>query len=126
MSMVAPTAHRQNASRSRAVTAALLVGVASLALSGCIARTAGKIIAAPVNLGSAAVDKATTSQSEADRNRGREIRKREEKVGKLEREYRKEREKCDDGNRSACARAAEINEEIQELLPGIPADPDRR
>lgn len=126
MSMVALTARRQNASRSRAVTAALLVGVASLALSGCIARTAGKIIAAPVNLGSAAVDKATTSQSEADRNRGREIRKREEKVGKLEREYRKEREKCDDGNRSACARAAEINEEIQELLPGIPADPDRR
>ena len=95
-------------------------------MSGCIARTAGKSIAAPVNLGSAAVDKATTSQSEADRNRGREIRKREEKVGKLEREYRKEREKCDDGNRSACARAAEINEEIQELLPGIPADPDRR
>ncbi|MEM7703774.1 MAG: hypothetical protein AAF251_17695 [Pseudomonadota bacterium] len=126
MSKVVPTSRRENVSRSRAITTALFVGVASLALSGCIARTAGKIIAAPVNLGSAAVDKATTSQSEADQNRGREIRKREEKVGKLEREYRKEREKCDDGNRSACARAAEINEEIEELLPGIPADPDKR
>ncbi|MEM7690362.1 MAG: hypothetical protein AAF291_15205, partial [Pseudomonadota bacterium] len=80
----------------------------------------------PVNVASAAVDKATTSQSEADQNRGREIRKREEKLGKLEREYRKEREKCDDGNRSACARAAEINEEIQEILPTIPAEPDKR
>ncbi|MEM7689196.1 MAG: hypothetical protein AAF291_09250, partial [Pseudomonadota bacterium] len=77
----------------RSIAAPLLLGVATLTLSGCIARTAGKIIAAPVNVASAAVDKATTSQSEADQNRGREIRKREEKLGKLEREYRKEREK---------------------------------
>jgi len=110
----------------RTLIAPLFLSVASLALSGCIVRTAGKIVAAPVNLASGAVDKVTTSQSEADQNRGREIRKREEKVGKLEREYRKEREKCDDGNRSACARATEINEEIQELLPSIPAEPDRR
>lgn len=110
----------------RTLFAPFLIAIASLALSGCIARTAGKIIAAPVNLGSAAVDKVTTSQSEADEKRGRELRKREEKVGKLEREYRKEREKCDDGDRSACARAAEINDEIRALLPSIPAEPDKR
>ena len=121
MSKVAPLSPRP-----RGAKAALVLILASLALSGCIARTAGKIIAAPVNVASAAVDKATTSQSEADQNRGREIRKREEKLGKLEREYRKQREKCDDGNRSACARAAEINDEIQEILPTIPAEPDDR
>lgn len=106
--------------------APLLLGAASLAVSGCVVRTASKIVTAPVNLASGAVDKVTTSQSEADENRGRELRKREERVGKLEREYRKQREKCDDGDRSACAKAAEINEEIQELLPGIPADPSDR
>lgn len=112
------------AALSRTAQNALFLGLASLALSGCIARTAGKIIAAPVNVASAAVDKATTSQSEADQNRGREIRKREEKLGKLEREYRKERAKCDDGSRSSCARAAEISEEIEKILPTIPAEPD--
>ncbi|MEM1195038.1 MAG: hypothetical protein AAGH57_02950 [Pseudomonadota bacterium] len=106
--------------------APLFLGAASLAVSGCVVRTASKIVTAPVDLASGAVDKVTTSQSEADENRGREIRKREERVGKLEREYRKQREKCDDGNRSACAKAAEIGEEIQELLPGIPADPSDR
>lgn len=111
---------------SRSLLTPLLLGMVSLALSGCIARTAGKIIAAPVNLASGAVDKVTTSQSEADQNRGREIRKREEKLGKLEREYRKEREKCDDGNRSACARATEISEEIKTILPTLPAEPDGR
>lgn len=113
-------------SRSRVIANALLLGLASLALQGCLVRTAAKVVAAPVNLASGAVDKVTTSQSEADQNRGREIRKREEKLGKLEREYRKEREKCDDGNRSSCARAAEISEEIEKILPTIPAEPDDR
>lgn len=113
-------------SRPRAVKAALFLGLASVALQGCLVRTAAKAVAAPVNLASSAVDKATTSQSEADRNRGREIRKREEKLGKLEREYRQERQKCDNGNRSSCARAAEISEEIEKILPTVPAEPDDR
>ena len=123
MSKVAPLSHFPLLRMTRH---ALLLGLASLALSGCIARTAGKIIAAPVNVASAAVDKVTTSQSEADRNRGREIRKREEKLGKLEREYRKQRNRCDDGDRSACARAAEISEEIERILPTVPAEPADR
>ena len=110
---------------SRSLIAPLFLACASLTLSGCLVRTASKVVTAPVDLASGAVDKVTTSQSEADENRGREIRKREEKLGKLEREYRKEREKCDDGNRSACARAVEISEEIEEILPTIPAEPDR-
>lgn len=121
MPKVAPSSFRP-----RAITNALLLSIASLALQGCLVRTAAKVVTAPVDLASGAVDKATTSQSEADRNRGREIRKREEKLGRLEREYRKEREKCDDGNRSSCARAAEISEEIEKILPTIPAEPDDR
>jgi hypothetical protein len=105
------------------LAAACLLGAASLATSGCIARTAAKIVTAPVNLASGAVDAVTTSQSEADEKRGRELREREEQVGKLDREYRKQSAKCDEGDRRACAKAAEINEEIRRLLPTIPAEP---
>jgi hypothetical protein len=52
-----------------------------LALGGCLS-TAGKIVTAPVKAASWTVDKATTSQSEADRNRGREMRKQEEREAK--------------------------------------------
>ena len=50
-----------------------------LALPGCIVRTAADIVTAPVKVVSKGVDWATTSQDEADRNRGREIRKEEER-----------------------------------------------
>lgn len=46
-------------------------------LGGCVARTAANIVTFPVRAGSYGVDKLTTSQSEADRNRGRAERKRE-------------------------------------------------
>lgn len=59
-------------------------------LSGCIAKTAVDVATAPVKVGSKAVDLATTSQSEADEKRGREIRQREERLGKLQRRYEKE------------------------------------
>jgi hypothetical protein len=47
-----------------------------LALSGCV-RTAANIVTFPVRAASQGVDWATTSQDEADRNRGRAIRKQE-------------------------------------------------
>ena len=100
-----------------------LVVVASLALSGCVAKTAASIVTAPVKVASSAVDAATTSQSEADENRGRELRKREERLGQLERQYREEREDCDKGDQDACEKASEINAEIQAILPTIPSDP---
>jgi hypothetical protein len=64
-----------------------------------------------------AVDLATTSQSESDEKRGRELRKREEELGKLERRYEKEREDCDNGDRGACKDARETYDEMQELIP---------
>lgn len=63
----------------------LAVILAALMLSGCIARTAAAVVTAPVKVVGQAADWATTSQDEADRNRGREIREQEERLG---REYR--------------------------------------
>ena len=55
-------------------------------LSGCvasaIASTAVSIVTLPVKVASAGVDKLTTSQSEADENRGKKARKADEKAGK--------------------------------------------
>jgi len=99
--------------------------LAGLGLSGCVARAVGTVVTAPVKVASKTADWATTSQSEADRNRGREIRKREEKLGKLERQYNKQREKCSDGDAQSCEDARETYAEIEALLPTIPAEPDR-
>ena len=57
-----------------------------LLCSGCLVRTAADIVTAPIRVGGAIVDAATTSQSEADEKRGREMRKAEERA---ERERRK-------------------------------------
>jgi hypothetical protein len=54
----------------------------SLSLGGCVASTAMKIATAPVRVASKAVDLATTSQAEADRNYGRKARKAEEREGR--------------------------------------------
>lgn len=107
--------------------APLLLGLVatSLMLSGCLARTAANIVTAPVRVGSKAVDLATTSQSEADENRGREIRRREERLGKLEREYRDLSEDCEDGDRRACEEAREVYAEMQEIIPTVPYEPER-
>jgi hypothetical protein len=55
-------------------------------LSGCIvgtvAKTAVDVVSLPVKAASVGVDAVTTSQSEADQKRGREIRKEEEERGK--------------------------------------------
>lgn len=69
----------------------LIVAVLPLALSGCIARTAVDIVSLPVKAASSTVDVLTTSQSEADEKRGREIRKAEERAGKEARRAEKER-----------------------------------
>lgn len=59
---------------------------AVLLLQGCIARTAVKVVTLPVKAGSQAVDWTTTSRDEADRNRGREVRKQEKRDAKERRE----------------------------------------
>jgi hypothetical protein len=50
-----------------------------LLLGGCLVRAAADVVTAPIKVGSAVIDAATTSQSEADEKRGREIRKAEER-----------------------------------------------
>lgn len=102
----------------------LLLASASLALPGCVAKTLVEVATLPVRAGAKAVDLATTSQSEADENRGREIRRREEQLGKLERAYGKQRKKCEDGSEKACAEARATYDEIQKILPMIPAEPN--
>jgi hypothetical protein len=55
--------------------------IVPLALSGCLS-TVGTVVTAPVKVAAKAVDWTTTSQSEADRNRGKKIRKAEERARK--------------------------------------------
>ncbi len=63
-----------------------------LPLTGCVS-TAASIVTAPVRVASWSVDKMTTSQSEADRNRGRRDRKAEEKQRKEDKkEAKRQRE----------------------------------
>ena len=58
-------------------------------LFGCVS-TATHIVTAPVRAASWSVDKMTTSQAEADRNRGRRERKAEKREAKAERKAAKE------------------------------------
>jgi hypothetical protein len=77
----------------------LLLVALPLALSGCVvktlAETAVDVATLPVKAVSKGVDLATTSQSEADEKRGRELRKAEEAAGRAARE-----------REQACAKAA--------------------
>lgn len=74
---------------------ALLLSLA-LILTGCVARTAVNVVTLPVRAVGAGVDAVTTSQSEADERRGRELRREEERLGRLARrcERRPERTEC--------------------------------
>ena len=62
----------------------------SACLSGCVvgtvANTAVDVVTLPVTVVSAGVDAATTSRSEADEKRGRELRRQDEQRGRLARQ----------------------------------------
>lgn len=103
----------------------LALGLCAIALQGCLAKAAVSAVTLPVKVASRGVDLATTSQSESDQNRGREIRKREERLGDLGRDYDRQAERCADGNDEACEKAQEIRAEMKALMPGVPLDPDR-
>ncbi len=98
----------------------LALALSALALQGCLAKAAVDIVTLPVRAVSAGVDAATTSQSEADEKRGRDIRKREERLGKLDREYAKQIERCRDGDDEACGKARAINAESRAIIDGAP------
>lgn len=61
----------------------LTIAIAGVALmsGGCV-RTVAGVVTAPVKVAGKAVDWSTTSQSEADRNYGRKMRKQEAREGK--------------------------------------------
>lgn len=100
------------------------LALASLALQGCLARAAVDVVTLPVRAVSAGVDAATESQSERDEKRGREIRKREERLGQLEREYDKAMERCGDGDDEACDRAQTLRAEQKALMERVPVEPE--
>ena len=62
-----------------------------LLAGGCVS-TVASVVTAPVKVAGKAVDWTTTSQSEADRNYGRKMRKAEEREGKERRDWAK---RCD-------------------------------
>ena len=72
----------------------LLLPLTALLLPGCIAQTAVdtavSVATLPVKVASAGVDAVVTTQAEADRKRGRRIRRQEECIGKEERKARKQ------------------------------------
>lgn len=101
----------------------IVIAAAPLALGGCLAKTAIDAATLPVKVASKGVDLATTSQSEADQKRGREIRQREERLAQLDRDYRRQLERCENGNEKACDEARAIYAEIEALVPTIPLEP---
>ncbi len=91
-----------------------LAALAALLLSGCLARTA--LDMAPVRAVDAAVDLATTSRSEADEERGRALRQRDERLGQLYRDTRHHSRQCDEGQAQTCARAKQNRADIDAIL----------
>ena len=83
-----------------------------LLLGGCVASVVADVVTAPIKVASKTADVLTTSQSEADEKRGREIRKREERLGKLARKAEEAGEDCADGDDEACADYERLEAEI--------------
>jgi hypothetical protein len=80
-------------------------------LSGCVS-IVKDVVTAPVKIVSKTADVLTTSQSESDEKRGRDMRKREEVLGQLSRRLDKAKERCDDGSEAACRKAEELQDQI--------------
>ena len=99
--------------------------VASVMLPGCLAKTAVDIVTLPVKAASKGVDLATTSQSEADEKRGREIRNREAELAKLDRTFQKQNKDCAAGDERQCDAARTTYDQMQELMRSIPVEPGR-
>jgi hypothetical protein len=64
-----------------------------VSLGGCVVRTAAHVATMPVRAGAKVVDWSTTSQDEADRNRGRRERKAEKQQEKDQRKAEREAKK---------------------------------
>jgi hypothetical protein len=69
-------------------------------LPGCLARTAVGVVTLPVRAVGAVGDAVTTSQAEADRNRGRRMRKEEARQRREERRRARDEQARDAGDRA--------------------------
>lgn len=79
----------------------LVLALLPLLAGGCV-RTVATVVTAPVRVTAKAIDWTTTSQSEADRNYGRKMRKAEAREGRERRGWAK---RCkDDESRPGCER----------------------
>jgi hypothetical protein len=87
---------------------------ACLLLQGCVTSIVKDVVTAPVKIVSKTADVLTTSQSESDEKRGKEMRKKEERLGKLARDRDKAVKKCDKGDGDACQQAEAIDTAIEE------------
>jgi ElaB/YqjD/DUF883 family membrane-anchored ribosome-binding protein len=87
-------------------------------LQGCVASVVSSVVTAPVKIVSKTADVLTTSQSESDEKRGRDMRKREENLGKLSRQLNKAQKRCADGDRDACEKAEDIRDQIEDERDG--------
>ncbi len=103
------------------------VMVALAVLPGCVAKSAFDLVTMPVRAGASAVnttagvyDRVTVSQSERDQKRGREIRQREERYGKLSQDYDRALLRCDRGNDDACDIARQIYGEMNAMRSSVP------
>lgn len=105
----------------RPIFLAFTATAAGAMLSGCVARAAVDVVTLPVRAAGSGVDAMTTSQSEADEKRGREVRRREERLGRLDRSYRRHNAQCARGDRDACTAARAEHAEMQSLTDGVPA-----
>jgi ribosomal protein L12E/L44/L45/RPP1/RPP2 len=74
----------------------LLMPLAALLVSGCVGSVIKTVVTAPIKAAGAVVDAATTSQEEADRNRGRAARKAEEQEEKDRKKAEKRARKARD------------------------------
>ena len=107
---------------------AVAAPAAALLLAGCTAMDVVtlpvKVARTGVNAVGAGVDAVTTSQAEADQKRGREVRRREEKLGKLQKKYDKLSARCIRGDHEACTQQSMVRSEIDLLMPTVPYEPE--
>lgn len=99
-------------------------------LTGCVAKSAFDLATAPVRVGARAVnttadvyDRVTVSDSERDQKRGREIRQREERYGRLSRDYDKASRDCRRADDEACDDARRIYREMDIMRSSVPYEP---
>lgn len=95
--------------------ALIVAALAAPLLTGCVSAVK-TVVTAPVKAVGQVADWSTTSQDEADRNRGRAMREREERLGKLSRQRDKAAEKCRDGKQDQCERAEVLEHEIEAVM----------